>query len=415
MDIPIAGPQRAERLGWTGDGQLITALSCRNMFDTVRFFSKWLDDFSADQRQDGQVGTMIPYVSFSEEQGGEDDVSASAAWGDAAVIVPYELYRFYGERSLLERYAGAARKYVEFMRRSGEDECLFDQGFCFGDWFALDNGEDAYPGKTDKAMVACFYYYRSTVLLAAMLRELGETEDALAYERLARRIRTAVNARFFTGDGLLDMATQTGCAMALRFGIAEKPDIVARQLVGMIRAKGYLDTGFIGTSIVLHALCEIGEQGLAYDMLLRREYPSWLYQVANGATTIWEHWNGRKPDGSFWSPNMNSFCHLTFGSVGDWLYERVLGLRPEEGAYGFSRFVFAPATDRRLGFAKGGFRCMQGEISAGWRYDGGELELTLEVPVGAEARAILPGAGAGGANLEAVCSSGRHSFRYAAK
>lgn len=431
LDVPIAGPQRAERLGWTGDAQLITPLACHNMFDARRFFRKWLDDLVLDQREDGQVGTMIPYVVFDETADESDNVGSSAAWGDAAAVVPYELYRFYGERRLLERYCAGARKYVEFMRRSGNEEFLFDQGFCFGDWFALDNGEDAYPGKTSKAMIACFYYYRSTVLLSRMLRELGNAGDADVYAALAQNIRKAILPRFFARDGRLLETTQTGCAMALHFDIAENRPEVAAQLLELLRLDGHLQTGFIGSSIILPVLCSIGEESLAYDLLLRREYPSWIYPLTQGATAVWEHWNGRKPDGSFWSPNMNSFCHLTFGSVGEWLYGWVLGLRQEDGVYGYHRFMFAPAVDRRLEWAEGGFECTWGRIGAGWRFEGDGLCLSLRVPVGIQARAVLPmvrdpltlcdqlaGNGyqvlsAEDSNVEVLCPSGTHLFRYA--
>lgn len=433
VDLPIAGPQRAERLGWTGDGQLITMTACRNMYDAYRFFCKWLDDLVVDQRDDGQVGTMIPYVSFDDISSETDNYSASAAWGDAAVIVPYELYRFFGDRTLLERYCGAAKKYVEFMRRSGDEETLFTQGFSFGDWFALDNGEDAYPGKTDKTMIACFYYYRSTMLLSQMLLELGEKDEAAAYRELADRIRRTVGARFFSEDGKLAGATQTGCAMALHFGLAPKSAAVAEQLVDLIHKSGdHLQTGFIGTSILLQVLCDIGRQRLAYDLLLNRDYPSWIYPITKGATTIWEHWNGVKPDGSFWNPNMNSFCHLTFGSVGEWLYGWVLGLRQAEGAYGYRRFLFHPVVDRRLGFAEGEFRCVYGEITASWRFDEEVLELSLKIPVGTAATAVLPrvrnpmavvealarqgyrNVSAKSGEVEVFCESGRHAFRYQA-
>ena len=436
QDIPVAGPQRAERLGWTGDNQLITPSCCRTMFETRRFFGKWLADAALDQGTDGQLGTMAPYVSFSaEEEPSEDAPSASAAWGDAAVIVPWELYAFYGDKTLLEKYLPLARGYVEYMRRSGTDEVLFTEGFSFGDWFALDDGEDAYPGKTDKTLVACFYFYRSVTLLARMLRAAGQLEEAEQYSVLADRIRAKLASLYFDQDGRLLDPTQTGAAMALEFGIAPKPAKAAEQLAELIRnASGHLLTGFLGTSVVMQALCRNGYAGLAYDALLCEEYPSWLYAVGRGATTVWEHWNGVKPDGSLWDPNMNSFCHLTFGSVAEWLFGFVLGIRQEPEQAGYEAFLMQPYIDRRLGFAEGSFETVRGTIRAGWKFQGPELRVFLEVPTGASARVELPlvkdadqlirelacggftdGVIRRGSHAVAVhCEAGNHVFRYTA-
>jgi alpha-L-rhamnosidase len=271
MDLPIAGPQRAERMAWTGDNQLITPMSCRTMFDTFRFFGKWLEDVRFDQSADGQIGTRIPYVTFSKEaEKSVENPSVSAAWGDAAVIVPFELYSFYGDPAILENYIDMARRYVDFMRDSGDDELTFTQGFSFGDWFALDDGEDAYPGKTDKTLIACFYYCYSSYLLSRMLCFAGRLAQAEEYEALSNRIRAELRRRYFDGYGRLTLPTQTSCAMALQFGIAGHPETVCAQMAGLIRQAGRLETGFIGTSMILQALCRYGYAGLAYDLFLRR-------------------------------------------------------------------------------------------------------------------------------------------------
>ncbi len=391
MDIPIAGPQRAERLGWTGDNQLITPMSCRTMFGTLRFFSKWLEDVRFDQTPDGQVGTMAPYVSFSQAADGSiENPTASAAWGDAAVIVPWELYAFYGDKAILARYVDMARRYVEFMRCSGEDELTFTQGFSFGDWFALDDGEDAYPGKTDKTLIACFYYYRSASLLVRMFRALGREEEAVRYETLAGRIRYRLQQTYFSADGRLTKPTQTACAMAIMFGIAEYPKAAAGQLAELIHRAERLETGFIGSSMVLPALCRHGYAKLAYDLFLKKDYPSWLYSVACGATSIWEHWNSVKPDGTLWSPNMNSFCHLTFASVAEWMFAYILGVRQAEGRAGYREFTIAPVADRRLGFAEGSFQTSRGRVCVSWRYEAAQLSVTVQLPPGTSAQLFLP-------------------------
>lgn len=437
QDVPVAGPQRAERLGWTGDNQLITPTCCRTMFETRRFFGKWLTDAALDQGADGQLGTMAPYVSFApEEEQSVDNPSASAAWGDAAAVVPWELYAFYGDQSLLEEYIPLAQGYVEYMRRSGEDELLFTEGFSFGDWFALDNGEDAYPGKTDKTLIACFYFYRSTDLLSRLLQAAGRREEADSYAGLANRIRQKLAGLYFDQEGRLLDPTQASAAMALEFGLAPSPALVAEQLAELIRAAGgHLLTGFLGTSLVMQALCHNGYERLAYDALLQEDCPSWLYAVGRGATTIWEHWNGVKPDGSLWEPNMNSFCHLTFGSVAEWLFGYVLGVRQEPERSGYREFLMHPFADRRLGFAEGAFETVRGTIRAGWKFQGPELRVFLEVPEGASARVELPlvrdpehviqelacsgftkgVSRRGDHSVTLNCGAGSHVFRYTAE
>ena len=391
MDVPIAGPQRAERFGWTGDNQLIAPTCCRTMFDTYSFFGKWLEDVRLDQFPNGQVGTMAPYVSFSNEEQSLANPSASAAWGDAAVIVPWIMYTFYGDKKFLERYRNLAKNYVEFMRRHGNDELSFSQEFSFGDWFALDNGEDAYSGRTDKLLFANFFYYRSVDLLSRILDQLGERAEAEEYIALAGRICRRLREEYFDQAGYLLEPTQTSCAMALEFGVAEKPTVVTDQLVSLIEdASVHLLTGFAGTSLVLQALCHNGKEKLAYDLLLQESYPSWLYAVRLGATTIWEHWNSVKVDGTLWSPNMNSFCHLTFGSVVEWMFSCVLGICQIDGDAGYKDFLVRPKVDRRLGYARGTFQTVRGQIGVSWQFHGTDLTVAVDIPVGTAATVVLP-------------------------
>ena len=335
---------------------------------------------------------MAPYVSFSDGEGQSlENPSVSAAWGDASVIVPWTLYTFYGDKALLKRYGGMAKSYVEFMRRWGNDELSFSQNFSFGDWFALDNGENAYSGKTDKVLFANFFYYHSTDLLAQILKQCGEREKASYYAELANKIRIRLQEDFFDSRGYLREPTQTSCAMALEFGIAETPSLVTEQLVGLINAAStHLLTGFTGTSLVLQALCHNGQSKLAYDLLLQDTYPSWLYEVSKGATTVWEHWNSIKVDGTFWDPNMNSFCHLTFGSVVEWMFSCVLGVSQIKNTIGYKFFLVQPRVDRRLGFAQGVFQTVRGQISVSWRFQGPELRIAVDIPVGAVATVVLP-------------------------
>lgn len=389
LDIPVAGPMRAERLGWTGDNQLMFPLAMRTMYDSYSFLGKWLEEVRHSQGDDGQVGTLAPYVNFQPGSKSKDFApEASAIWGDAAVICPWLLYEFYGDKEILRRYRNLAKGYVDYMRGSGDCETTFTEGETFGDWFALDNGEDAYPGITDKAFLGNVYYYRSTVLLGKILKSLEDPMEG-EYAALAERIRTTIEELYFE-DGALKEPTQAAAALTIAFGIAREPEKVGRQLCKLLeQSGGHLLTGFAGTSVVLQALCQIGRQDLALKAVSMRGYPSWIDTIEKGATTIWEHFNGVKTDGSYWSPNMNSFCHLTFGSVVEWMFGYLLGIRQEKDSVAYEKILIDPVMDPGLGWAEGGMDTVFGRVSTRWTYRQGECTLTAEIPYGARATAVL--------------------------
>lgn len=389
MDIPVAGPMRAERLGWTGDNQLMFPLAMRTMFSSYQFLGKWLEEVRCSQGADGQVGTLAPYVNFEEGSTCADFApAASAIWGDAATICPWLLYEFYGDKEILIRYRDLAQGYVAYMRGSGDCETTFTEGETFGDWFALDNGEDAYAGRTDKVFLGNVYYYRSTDLLRRMLHELADPREE-EHAALAEKIRRGINAAYFW-DGKLTEPTQAGAALVLAFGIAQEPEKVAQQLCGLLEeSNGALLTGFTGTSVILHVLCQIGKPELAVAAVTRRDYPSWIYTIERGATTIWEHFNGIRPDGSYWDPNMNSFCHLTFGSVVDWFYSWLLGIRQQDGSIGYKRILIDPVMSSGLGYAEGGFDTIYGRIHCAWTCSGNFRSLRVKIPFGTQAKLVL--------------------------
>lgn len=389
MDIPVAGPMRAERLGWTGDNQLMFPLAMRIMYECRSFLQKWLEEVRYSQGADGQVGTLAPYVNFKLGSSCKDFApEASAIWGDASVICPWLLYEFYGDKEILRRYRNLAKGYVDYMRYSGECETTFTEGETFGDWFALDNGEDAYPGITDKAFLGNVYYYHSACLLSKILKAL---DDPLAaeYTALAERIRETIEDLYFEG-GALREPTQAAAALTIAFGIAREPEQVGKQLCELLdQSNGHLLTGFAGTSVVLQALCQIDRWDLALKAVSMRGYPSWIDTIEKGATTIWEHFNGIKADGSYWSPNMNSFCHLTFGSVVEWLFGYLLGIRQEPDSVAFERILIDPVMDPGLGWAEGGIDTVFGRLSTRWTYRDGICTLSVKVPYGTCAVAVL--------------------------
>lgn len=378
LDVPTDCPQRDERQGWTGDAAAFVRTAAIN-FDVERFFEKWLYDLRTEQHKDGGVPAAIPWCYKQQP--------ISAAWGDAAVVCPWELYRAYGNKKVLEESFESMRKWVEYMHAFGEEEYLWLSGEHFGDWLGLDAEEGSYVGATDKDLIASCYFAYSTNLLIYAGKVLGK--DMSAYETLYENIRQAIDERFLK-DGLPKCKTQTACALLLRFDLCDEKDKVAALLASLVKSSGHLTTGFVGTPHLLHALSENGYADIAYDLLLREEYPSWLYSVNKGATTIWEHWDGIKEDGSFWSPDMNSFNHYAYGAVFDWMFENIGGIKQREGSAGYADVLFAPMPDVRLGFADTSIKIRRGLLRSTWRYENKGIRFEFTVPQGTHAAVVLP-------------------------
>ena len=368
VDIPTDCPQRDERLGWTGDAQVFARTACLN-YDAERFFRKWLRDLAADQHEDGYVGHVIPDILHAPK--------ASAAWGDAAVICPWEVYLAYGNADVLREQFASMRRWVDYITATTKDEFLWTGGEHYEDWLGLDAPSGSYKGSTRADFIATAFYAHSASLVAKAARVLGE--DASAYEALHGNIVQAFR-RTFT-----EYKTQTECVLAAHFGLAEDPQAAADQLAQMVKDAGVqLRTGFVGTPYLLHVLSHFGHTELAYSLLLRTEYPSWLYPVTKGATTVWEHWDGTMPDGSFWSANMNSYNHYAYGSVADWVYGVAAGIRTDESAPGYGRVIIAPKPDARLEWLKAQVHTRHGLVSSAWRRQDGAWRYEVETPVEAQ-------------------------------
>lgn len=387
LDIPTDCPQRDERLGWTGDTQVFCRTGAIN-FDVERFFTKWMEDMALEQGENGEVYWIIPHLDKQEP---------SAAWGDAACVVPYELYRAYGNKKLLKKHFPVMKKWVDYMHRAGDAEFLWLGGTHFGDWLAMDNGEDTVSGATSKDYIASAYFAYSTALLVKAGRALGM--DMQAYETLHDNIIAAVRARYFK-DGRTDMTvdgdewkteTQTGYVLALHFGLCREEERAsfADRLAALVAENGgRMTTGFVGTPYLLHALSENGRTDLAYSLLLQEKTPSWLYAVNHGATTVWEHWNSQKEDGSFWSTSMNSFNHYAYGAVFDWIFGVAAGIAPLTAGYAKTRV--APHPDRRLGFAKTAIETRHGRLAVHWYYRDERVVYELTVPADMTVEFVLP-------------------------
>ena len=365
LDVPTDCPQRDERLGWTGDAQVFIK-TASYLFDAERFFKKWLRDMAADQRESGEVGQVIPDL-MPEGPG-------SAAWGDAATICPWQVYQTYGDKAVLEDQFDCMRGWVDYITSATKTPNLWIDHFHFGDWLGLDAPQGSYKGSTREDFIASAFYAHSTELVVKAGRLLGK--DVSAYEKLHGEIVSAFRTAFPAYQ------TQTEHVLAVHFGLAEDPQKTADALAEMVKADGVqLRTGFVGTPYILHVLSHYGHADLAWSLVLRREYPGWLYPVTKGATTIWEHWDGIKPDGSFWSADMNSFNHYAYGAVADWVFEQAAGIRHAEDKPGFAELIYAPHPDPRLVWLQARLNTRHGTVSALWVCQEDGIRYELETPV----------------------------------
>ncbi len=372
VDIPTDCPQRDERMGWTGDAQVFTKTACYN-YDVKKFFEKWLADLRADQRPDGSVPDTIPNFWNSDR--------VSTAWADVAAVIPWCLYEMYGDRHILEDSFDSMRRWVDFMTGDTSDKYLWTgPGLSgrtkhYGDWLAMDAPEGDRKGATPDDFIASAFYAYSTSLLVKAGHALGR--DVSEYEKLYRNIVSKFKETF-TG-----FTTHTQYVLALYFGLTDDKNALAATLDRLIHDNGdRLMTGFVGTPYLLYALSDNGYVETAYDLLLQEAYPSWLYEVDHGATTIWEHWDGIREDGTFWSDRMNSYNHYAYGSVMDWVYSVAGGIRP--ALPGFERATVAPTPSRKLDSLEVEYLSIRGPIISRWERTGTGFRYEISTPVPAD-------------------------------
>ncbi|MEQ8677363.1 MAG: family 78 glycoside hydrolase catalytic domain [Aggregatilineales bacterium] len=393
LDIPTDCPQRDERLGWTGDIQVFTGTACFNM-DSSAFLSKFAYDMAKEQ---SKTGGMVPHIvpMANLNKGG------SSAWGDVATILPWTLYEFYGDTRILEDQFESMRGWVDYIKRvddSSGSKRLWTEGFHFGDWLALD-GDDptSRRGGTPEDFIASAFYCYSARIVGKAAKVLGRTEQADAYGRLSEEIKTAIQSEYFTVTGRLAVPTQTGYLLALYMDLV--PDMFRERveqdfIVKMNDSRVHLRTGFVGTPYLCRVLSDIGANDLAYQLLLNEDFPSWLYAVNLGATTIWERWNSINPDGSISSTSMNSLNHYAYGSIVEWMFRDMCGLNPSscaEGIVGFRHARIAPKPDKSLQWAKARYYSAAGFYESGWHISAtGQLTIEITIPFNASARVILP-------------------------
>ncbi len=401
VDVPTDCPQRDERLGWTGDAQVFARTACFNA-DVAAFYTKWLKDLAADQKPSGAVPHVLPNALDRKNPNAN---AGAAGWADAAVIVPWTVYQCYGDTRILEQQYKSMKAWVDYMATRAGPSYLWRTDFTFGDWLAFATNQSDYPGATTaKDFVCQAYFARSTDLLQKTATILGKTEDAKKYADLLTNIRKVFLAEFVTPSGRLVSDTQTAYSLALAFELLPENQRAgaARRLAEDVNRFKHITTGFLGTPVICHVLTDYGYDNEAFMLVNRKEYPSWLYPITRGATTIWERWDGQKPDGSFQDAGMNSFNHYAYGAIGDWLYRVVAGIEIDPEQPGYKHIFIQPHTGGGLTSASASVNSMYGRVASAWSVQDKKLTLRVEVPPNTSAVVKLPGAKA-----ENVTESGK--------
>ena len=386
LDIPTDCPQRDERLGWTGDAQAFSRTASFNM-DVHNFFSKWMKDVAADQSEDGKVPFVVPNV-LGPTSGG------SAGWADVSTIIPWNMWLAYGDPKILEDQYPSMKGWVGFMQNHSTDY-LWNTGFHFGDWLfyrpADDN--DGRSAVTDKYLIAQCFFAHSIQLLLNAAKVLNKQNDIQKYSELLHLVKDAFLREYTTSSGRLVSGTQTAYVLALQFDML--PDSLraqaAKRLVNNIQDyDNHLTTGFLGTPYLCEVLTRYGYDTVAYKLLLQETYPSWLYPVKMGATTIWERWDGQKPDSSFQTPGMNSFNHYAYGAIGDWMYRNIAGLDTYEEGAGYKKIRIIPHTGGNLNYVSALLETGYGKLSVYWKINNGNFSMDVEIPSNTTASIFIP-------------------------
>jgi alpha-L-rhamnosidase len=385
LDVPTDCPQRDERLGWTFDVQAFSPTAAFN-FNVAPFYTKWMRDLAADQLPNGVVPNVIPDVLNGD--------GGSSAWGDAALIVPWNTYLVYNDQRILKVQYPSMKAWLEFVKSRAGDDLIWDgKDWQFGDWLAFASTQSDYQGATiDKELIATAYYAYSSGLLAKIALIAGKTDDAQKYAQLSGNIKKAFINEFVTPSGRLVSETQTSYALALLFDLI--PEVLIPKAVTFlandVKKMRHLTTGFIGTPLLCEILSKYDHDSLAFMLLNRKEYPSWLYPVTQGATTTWERWDGQKPDGSFQDVKMNSFNDYALGAIGAWLYQYIAGIHTEPESPGYKHFKLSPHAGGGLTQAEAELETLYGKIRSAWKLKGGEMVYEVTIPANTTALVTMP-------------------------
>ncbi len=398
LEVPTDCPQRDERLGWTGDAQVFIRTACFNR-DVESFFEKWCADVADSQLSSGSFPHVVPDVL-----GGQGDC---AAWADAGVICPWTVYLCYGDTRILERQYDSMRRFVEW-------RCKTSRGYihdraCFGDWLSIDIAEND-PGRTPtpRDLIATAYFAHTAGILSRVAAILGRKADARKYREIQRKVKAAFNREFVSPSGRVVGDTQTGYLLALGFDLLSKRHQAhaLERLVADIEGRGWkLSTGFVGTPLLAPVLTRFGRMDVAYRLLMQQEYPSWLYTVLQGGTTMWERWNSYTKHGGFGDVNMNSFNHYAYGAIGEWMYNTVAGIDLDPAEPGYKHILIHPRPGGGLTWVRGELMTRQGVVTSRWALVDGMMEVQVTIPPNTRATVVLPG------RKPVKVAAGRYEYR----
>ena len=377
VSIPTDCPQRDERLGWMGDAQIFARTATYNC-DVAAFYEQWMQAVD-----DGQS----PKGGFSDVSPRKVDLADGApAWGDAGVIVPWTVYQAYGDTGILQKHWPAMRRWMDYITSVNPDgRWINRRNNDFGDWLSID-------ANTPKDVLATAYYAYDASLMAQMARALNKSAEAAKYDALFAHIKAAFNTAYVAPDAAVKGDTQTGYVLALRFGLLPNTqrEAAAKHLVSNIQSKNnHLSTGFVGVGYLCPTLTETGHNDTAYTLLLNDTFPSWGYSIKQGATTIWERWDGKTPAGGFQDPGMNSFNHYSLGSVGQWLFQGVAGIDTDPNRPGYSHILLSPHPNPGLTSARATYGSIRGLIVSDWKTANGQFVWNVTLPANTTATARI--------------------------
>ncbi len=385
LDVPTDCPQRDERMGWTGDAQVFSGTACY-LEDTYAFYAKFLYDLAKEQEAlGGKVPDVIPSVGVE---------TCSSVWGDAACMIPWNLYCFYGDQQILKDQFASMKGWVDYMERVDGADHGWRRARHYGDWLALDHPSgrrDELLGGTDIGFIADVYYAASAGIVSEAAKILGLEEEARRYGALSRIQFDHVRKEYFSQTGRCCIRTQTALLLALKYDLSDNVKLTRDTLRELFEENNYkLKTGFVGTSLLCNVLSEHGMEDIAWKLFLNEGYPGWLREVKLGATTVWERWNSVEDDGNVSGSGMNSLNHYSYGSVVEWMFRHIAGIRPVEKP-GFREAGIAPSLNWYLKTMEVVYDSAAGKYKIAWKIlDERHVELSVEIPFGCRARLTLP-------------------------
>lgn len=392
LAVPTDCPQRDERLGWTGDANVFCRTSTYNMM-TGPFFNRWFYTLRDQKSENGDVGGYYPSLGGTKEGAPRSGFERGCGWSDVTITVPWEMYQQYGDLGFVERHYGAMKDYMKFLESQAKDY-IYPDAFYWGDWLA--------PVPTNISMLSTAYFGYDARLMREMAAALGYKEDAAYYDKLYKNVSRAFCNYFFDSEGYTiegnhegtpRMDTQTSYLLPLAF--LELPEDLQQKAVKHLleaikRSNYHLQTGFLGTPLLCNVLSNFGHNDIAYKLYTQTEYPSWLFPVKQGATTMWERWNSYTIKEGFGEVSMNSFNHYAYGAIEEWIMSHNLGIQRDENRPGYKHILMQPKIDDTFSFVKGGFRSVYGDISSAWEIKPSGTEIEFTIPANTTATFTLP-------------------------